>query len=179
MHKHSAVICFLLFLAGCASMEPVVSEPYDKAFPIVLRSGAVKLEVDATRPVMSADQENAVAVLAGRAISIDPDMVLISYPDTLEGGAVAARISQIMVSHGLRPEVFWLRHPEQHRCNGGKAHGSGGTTCLALAQAFRFSRSRSTIKARLIAGQLKRPSGKKWITSFAVLNQLSLPMFRL
>jgi pilus assembly protein CpaD len=92
-------------LAGCATAleGPPPPETYDQIYPISLRMGTVRLEVDARRPVLTAEQENAVQAFASRALAVGPEFILLGHPDTNDGNAVAARVSQILVNAGIRP----------------------------------------------------------------------------
>ena len=87
-------------LSGCNSLDGPAPVFYNDVYPIQVQPGTVTLEVDATRSVLTADQENAVKAFASRAVSVQPQVISLSHPGTMEGGATAARISQLLVSAG-------------------------------------------------------------------------------
>lgn len=88
-------------LPGCSSLDAPAPVFYDEIYPIQVQPGTVTLEVDATRSVLTADQENAVKAYGSRAVSVQPHTIFLSHPATLEGGAAAARISQLLAASGV------------------------------------------------------------------------------
>jgi pilus assembly protein CpaD len=100
-YRPSLLLALVLALSGCNSLDGPAPVFYNDVYPITVQPGTVKLEVDATRSVLSADQENAIKAFAGRAVSVKPQVISLSHPDTMEGGATAARISQLLVSSGV------------------------------------------------------------------------------
>ena len=95
------LLVLAVLLSGCNSLDGPAPVFYNDVYPIQVQPGTVTLEVDATRSVLHADQENAVKAFASRAVSVQPQSVHLSHPGTMEGGATAARISQLLVSAGI------------------------------------------------------------------------------
>jgi pilus assembly protein CpaD len=108
MRIHHLALLALTGLASCADVleGPPPAVNYDQIYPISLRQGTVRLEVDAARAVLMPEQENAIRAFASRALSTGARYVLIGHPDTTPGNAVAARVSQILITAGVSPEVI-------------------------------------------------------------------------
>lgn len=79
---------------------------YDRIYPIRVEPGLGLLEVDATRGILDPEQENLVGRFANEALTADAVAIDITYPASMEGGATAARISQILVAKGVRDETI-------------------------------------------------------------------------
>ncbi len=100
-YRASLLLAVAAALSGCNSLDGPAPVFYNDVYPIQVQPGTVTLEVDATRSVLQAEQENAVKAFANRALSVEPQMISLIHPGTMEGGAVAARISQLLVSSGI------------------------------------------------------------------------------
>ena len=100
-HRASLLLALAVVLSGCNSLDGPAPVFYNDVYPIQVQPGTVTLEVDATRSVLHADQENAVKAFANRAVSVQPQTISLSHPGTMEGGATAARISQLLISAGI------------------------------------------------------------------------------
>lgn len=100
-YRAGLLLALAAALSGCKSLDGPAPVFYNDVYPIQVQPGTVTLEVDATRSVLQADQENAVKAFANRAVSVRPQMISLSHPGTMEGGATAARISQLLVSAGI------------------------------------------------------------------------------
>lgn len=88
-------------LSGCNSLDAPQPVFYNDIYPIQVQPGTVTLEVDATQSVLTAEQENAVKAFGSRAVSVQPHTIFLNHPGTLEGGATAARISQLLAASGV------------------------------------------------------------------------------
>ena len=109
-YRASLLLAVAAALSGCNSLDGPAPVFYNDVYPIQVQPGTVTLEVDATRSVLQAEQENAVKAFANRALSVEPQMISLIHPGTMEGGAVAARISQLLVSSGITASTA-VAHP--------------------------------------------------------------------
>lgn len=105
-YRAGMLVALAATLAGCNSLDGPAPVFYNDVYPIQVQPGTVTLEVDATRSVLHADQENAVKAFANRAVSVQPQTVSLGHPGTMEGGATAARISQLLISAGIRASTI-------------------------------------------------------------------------
>lgn len=96
-------VCLCLPLLACQPRKAELAEApvYDQNYPIIVRPGRVLLELEASRGALSPADENAVGLLAERAIEVRPASIIIEHPPGAKGDAAALRVSRILINSGV------------------------------------------------------------------------------
>lgn len=144
-YRAGLLLMLATVLSGCNSLDGPAPVFYNDVYPIQVQPGTVTLEVDATRSVLTADQENAVKAFASRAVSVKPQVISLNHPGTMEGGATAARISQLLVSAGIPASTIQT------------GTGPGGYAVLAYRSAIAVAQPCGDWSRNAVSGQNNLP----------------------
>jgi pilus assembly protein CpaD len=107
----AAALMPLIWLTGCGSGGAEIDDYYQPAmhyerFPIEVAKGAVRLDVSAKRSRLSARQEDSVVKFAQHALSSGASHIEVQRPSGTAADAVAGRVTQLLVSHGVAPDAI-------------------------------------------------------------------------